>query len=168
MPSSTGLVKNIVVIAIFAAASAALGLIKLPSPIGSVALDSLPGFFSAAYFAPWVGAIVGGVGHLLSAATAGFPLGPVHIIVALQTFAWCFIFGWIVRKIDRPWALGIASIVVILLNAVASPIMLVLLFPDFRPMLVGLIFYLLEAAVCNIGLAALSVWALARLQVPGL
>ncbi len=168
MATPTSVVKSIVVIVIFTAASAGGGLIKLPSPVGSIALDSLPGFFAAAYFAPWIGGLVGSLGHVASAATAGFPLGPIHIVIALQMFCWCFIFGFIVRQLNRPLALVLASVIAILLNAVVSPSMLALIFPSFRPILMGLIGFLLLGSSANIVLAAVFIKILSKLDIPGI
>lgn len=169
MAKSLSRVRSLVVIAVFSAASAGLGLVKLPAPmVSSIALDSLPGFFCAGFFAPWIGGVVGGLGHLASAATGRFPLGPVHLIIALQMFCWCFLFGYIARKFDRPWALVPASLVAIFLNAVASPIMLAVLFPAQREIFMGLIGFLLIAASANILLAAILVKILSKLEIPGM
>lgn len=58
-------------------------LIKIPSPIGTIGLDSAPGYFSALAFQPVTeGSIVAAIGHLLSAGVVGFPLGiPLHLSV---------------------------------------------------------------------------------------
>src|SRR5260370_5318719 len=148
-------IKDVVVVVIFTIASAAFSIIKLPGPVGSIALDSFPGFFSALYFSPLLGGIIGCLGHLASAATGGFPLGLAHFLVALTMFWWCFLFGYIARTVDRLWALVISSLVAIVLNAVGSPLILALVFPQFRTALSGLIFYLFIAATVNVVLAAL-------------
>ena len=52
---------------------------------GTIALDSMAGFFAALFLGPLSGALVGSMGHLLTALTSGFPLTlPIHLIVALQ------------------------------------------------------------------------------------
>ena len=70
-------------LAIFSALSVVGSLIKIPSPIGSLAFDSFPGFFVALLFGPTEGALVSGLGHLATAATSGFPLGILHIPIAI-------------------------------------------------------------------------------------
>ncbi len=70
-------------LAIFSALSVVGSLIKIPSPVGSLAFDSFPGFFVALLFGPAEGALVSGLGHLATAATSGFPLGILHIPIAI-------------------------------------------------------------------------------------
>ncbi len=69
-------------LAIFSALSVVGSFIKIPSPVGSLAFDSFPGFFVALFFGPAEGALVSGLGHLATAATSGFPLGVLHIPIA--------------------------------------------------------------------------------------
>jgi len=163
------LVRSLIVIAIFTAASAAGGLVKLPAGVGSVALDSTFGFFCAGFFSPLIGGFVGAFGHLASAATAGFPLGPAHFVIAVQMFAWCWLFGFIVRKINRTWSLVIAAAVAILLNGVASPLMLIPISPpEMKPVLIGLIGFLLIASTINVVLACIAIFILSKLDIPGI
>jgi uncharacterized membrane protein len=70
-------------VAIFSALSGLGALIPIPSPVGSIALDSFPGYFMALWRGALGGALVGAIGHLLSSFRAGFPLGPIHIAIAL-------------------------------------------------------------------------------------
>lgn len=163
-------VRSLVAVAVFTALSAGGGLIKLPSPVGSVALDSFPGFFCAAYFSPLVGGIVGLLGHLASAATAGFPLGPAHIAVAILMFFWCAIFGIVTRRINKQWGLFPASILAIFLNGVASPLLLGVIFSALRPILWSWPFigYLSFAAFINIALAAIVTAIVSKLNIPGI
>lgn len=161
-------IKSVVVVAVFVALAAAGGLLKMPSPVGSIALDSAPGFFVAGFFSPLLGGIVGAAGHLASAGVAGFPLAVAHILIAVLQFVWCYIFGVIVRKGRRYWALILASAVAVVLNGVAAPLILAALMPMFREMLTVLIPFLLLASGANVLLAAGAVALLARLEVPGL
>jgi uncharacterized membrane protein len=85
---------------------------------GSIALDSAPGYFAALYLGPEAGALVGGLGHMLTAITSGFPLTVVmHMIVALQMGIFVYLVGLIYRRIN-----GLAAIVaaVILNGPVAA------------------------------------------------
>ena len=70
-------------LAIFTALSAVGSLLKIPSPNGSLAFDSAPGFFAALLFGPLEGSLVCGLGHMATAAVSGFPLGLLHLPIAL-------------------------------------------------------------------------------------
>lgn len=70
-------------IAVFAALSVVGSFIQLPSPVSTVALDSAPGFFAALYFGPFDGFCVFGLGHLSTAIVHGFPLGFLHLPIAV-------------------------------------------------------------------------------------
>ena len=65
--------RRIARMSILIAISAVGALIKVPSPTGTVALDSCTGYFSAVTFGWGEGSIVAGLGHLLTAFTTGFP-----------------------------------------------------------------------------------------------
>jgi adenosylcobinamide-phosphate guanylyltransferase len=54
-----------------------------PSPIQTVAFDSSPGFFAALYFGALDGALVSGIGHIITSIVNGFPLGVLHLPIAL-------------------------------------------------------------------------------------
>ena len=91
--------RKLAIMAIFIALSAVGSLIKIPSPLGSIGLDSAPGFFAAVAFGGWVGFIVIAVGHILSAAIVGFPLTlPVHLAVAAGMGVCALVFRWLGRK----------------------------------------------------------------------
>jgi len=79
-PSKTRLISEIV---IFSALSGIGAMIPIPSPVGSIALDSFPGYFMALWRGLPSGALVCAIGHLLSSLRAGFPLGYIHIAVML-------------------------------------------------------------------------------------
>lgn len=161
-------IRNIIVVAVFTALAMGGGFIKLPSPVGSIALDSAPGFFVAGFFSPILGGITGLLGHLASSATAGFPFGFIHILIAILQFCWCFLFGAILRKGNRIWALVLASLVATITNGIVAPLILALIFQTFRPMLNMLIPFLLFASAVNVIIAALVIKLLARLDIPGL
>lgn len=96
--------------AMLIALSAVGALIKIQ---GSIAFDSMPGFFAALFLGPWAGALVAGVGHFLTALTSGFPLTlPMHLIVAVEMALFAFIFAWVYRKSNGI----VASIVATILN----------------------------------------------------
>ncbi len=70
-------------ITVFAALSVVGSFIQLPSPVSTVALDSAPGFFAALYFGPVDGFCVFGLGHLSTAIVHAFPLGFLHLPIAV-------------------------------------------------------------------------------------
>jgi uncharacterized membrane protein len=114
--------RRIARISILIAISAVGALIKIPSPTGTVALDSCTGYFAAVAFGWTEGAIIAGLGHLLTAFTTGFPLSlPVHLYIALQMTIYVSLFGIIARKINL--ILGI--IVGVLLNGVLSSFLII-------------------------------------------
>ncbi|WOQ18731.1 ECF transporter S component [Raineyella sp. W15-4] len=91
--------RKVAIMAVFIALSAVGSLIKLPSPLGTVALDSAPGFFTAVAFGGWLGFVVAAVGHLLTSAIAGFPLTlPLHLLIALGMGICAQVFCWLGRR----------------------------------------------------------------------
>lgn len=89
---------------------------------GSIAFDSMPAFFAAIFLGPSFGAMVGFLGHLLTAVTSGFPMtAPMHFIVAIQMSFFVYSFGWIYRRANY----ALASIVAILLNGPVAALMAV-------------------------------------------
>lgn len=155
--------RALITIATFGAAAALGGLLKIPSPVGSIGLDSAPGFFCAAFFGPIVGAAVGAIGHLGSAATAGFPLGGwLHANVAVHMAVWSAIFGALTRSVDKTWFLFVAAAIAAVLNAVASPMLLI---PAGLPKAtaIAIIPFLSVAALLNLGLAAVALIVVSKL-----
>lgn len=78
-------------------------LIHLPSPIPTVAFDSSPGFFAALFFGAGDGALVSGIGHLVTSILNGFPLGVLHIPIALGLGLAGATIGWI-NQLEQRWA----------------------------------------------------------------
>lgn len=75
--------RQVAEVAIFSALSAVGAMIPMPSPVGSIALDSFPGYFMAIWRGAWSGAIVCAFGHLISAFRSGLPLMHMHLPVAV-------------------------------------------------------------------------------------
>jgi uncharacterized membrane protein len=73
-------------------------LLKMPTSLGSIALDSAPALVAAAILGPSIGAIVAAFGHLASAFFAGFPLGAFHMLVAVEMAVLVYGFAWLYRK----------------------------------------------------------------------
>jgi adenosylcobinamide-phosphate guanylyltransferase len=70
-------------ITVFSALSVIGSFIHPPSPIQTVAFDSAPGFFAGLYFGAADGALVSGIGHIVTSIVNGFPLGILHLPIAL-------------------------------------------------------------------------------------
>ena len=104
------LTKNITYCGLFIAIS----IVGAMFPVyGSIAFDSLAGFFAALFLGPSAGAIVCGLGHIGTAAINGFPYSlPLHILVMIGMAIAGYSFGFIYRKIN--WLLAI--IIAILIN----------------------------------------------------
>ncbi|MBU7042423.1 MAG: ECF transporter S component [Theionarchaea archaeon] len=113
--------KRIALMGIFAALSLAGSFIKIPSPIGSPALDSAPGYFSAVAFGTMEGCIVAILGHLLTSMNAGFPLGMLHVLIALGMGICAVLFRSIYQKLN----ILLACISTILLNGIVLPLLVI-------------------------------------------
>jgi uncharacterized membrane protein len=85
-------------IAVFSALSVVGSFLHLPGPVSTVAFDSAPGFFAALYFGPLDGAAVSGLGHLATAVVNGFPLGILHLPIALGLAAAGAVIGFVNRR----------------------------------------------------------------------
>jgi Protein of unknown function (DUF1393). len=118
-------VKRIAIMAIFIALSAVGAMIKIPSPIGSIGLDSAPGYFCALAFGGVEGAIIIAIGHLLSAAVVGFPLSiPIHLGVAVCMAIWAVIFRFIGKK-GSIVMIAVAVVAASLLNSFVTGLLLI-------------------------------------------
>lgn len=110
--------KMLSLLALFIALSAVGAAIKIPAVVGSVALDASPALLAAALLGAGPGAVVGAFGHLLSALLSGFPLGPMHLLIAVEMAVLAWIFGILYKDKKKI----IAGIVFILGNAFIAPI----------------------------------------------
>lgn len=143
--------KRVARIAILIALSAVGAFIKIPSPTGTVALDSAAGFFTAAAFGPIDGGFVAGLGHLFTAATTGFPLGlPMHLYIGLQMVAWAIIFWFLATRVN----LWVGVVVAILCNGVISAALLIPI--GGVGMFVAMLVPLLVGSTVNLIVAALA------------
>lgn len=101
-------IKRLVILSLFISISAILSNIKIFS---TIALDSMPAFLAAMLLSPIAGAIIGALGHLLSAYTSGFPLTfPMHVFIALQMFSIVWGFGVLFKKSSHYTAICIGII----------------------------------------------------------
>ncbi len=69
----------------------------MPSPVSSVALDSASGYFAALSFGETEGASVLFLGHLVTAVVHGFPLGLLHLPIAVGLAFQ----GWVMAKASK-------------------------------------------------------------------
>ena len=146
--------------AILIGLSAAGACVKIPALTGTPALDSAPGYFAALALGAGQGAVVAALGHLLTALTAGFPLGlALHVLIAAG-MAGCAAVVAVAGK-RYLWA-GFA--VGVLGNGLVFPALFILL-PGFGPaFFTAMVVPLLVASALNLGLACLSYELVARAQ----
>jgi uncharacterized membrane protein len=110
-------------LALFSALSAVGAAIKIPAIVGSVAFDVFPALLAAALLGSGAGAMVGALGHLLSALISGFPLGPLHILIAIEMALLVFLFGVLYKKNKKITS----GILFILMNTFAAPLPFIIL-----------------------------------------
>jgi len=115
--------------------SSYIGILLALSVVGSltvrfstISLDSMPGYFAALFLGPVEGAIVLGLGHLITAYIGGFPYTiPMHLIVFIQMALIGLIFGTLSKKINKIAACVISIIlngpVLALISAPASSLL---------------------------------------------
>lgn len=147
-------VRMVAVVVVFSMVAFLGAFIKFGGAAASIALDSWASFFVAAFFGPLYGGVVAAIGHLLSAVTGGFPFTPpVHGLVALLQFTWAVAFGLIIQRFNRLTGLIAASVVAILLNGVAAPLIIGVFFPQLMAVMKTLIPVLTLASLVNVALA---------------
>jgi len=102
-------------ISVFSALSVIGSFIHPPTPIQTAAFDSAPGFFAALYFGPLDGGCVSGIGHVITSIINGFPLGVLHLPIALGMAIAGATMGSI-NRVNHPLALAAAVAVGIAIN----------------------------------------------------
>lgn len=102
--------KKLALAALFISLSAIGGMIKIPLGIASIALDATPALVAVLFFsAPFVGTIAA-FGHLISALFGGMPLGPFHLIIAIEMWAVLWLFAKLHRA-GKHWVKWLAFII---------------------------------------------------------
>ncbi|TKC14841.1 ECF transporter S component [Robertmurraya kyonggiensis] len=141
--------KKISLLALFIGISVVGASLKIPAIIGSVALDAFPALLAATFFGGGAGAIVAGVGHMISALLGGMPMGPLHFVVAVEMalLALLFAYTW-----KRKW---LASVLFIFGNAILAPIPFIYIY-DWA-FYVALVPSLLIGSIVNTAVALLLI-----------
>lgn len=139
--------RKITILGMFIALSIVGSFIKIPSPFGTVALDSAPAFLAAFLLGPIYGALVGFMGHMLTSLNAGFPLSvPIHLLISIEMALVCVVIGVIYKK----GYLILALIIGVVLNGVVLPASFILI-PQFGvPFFVAMIIPLLIGSAINL------------------
>ncbi|AGK96213.1 ECF transporter S component [Clostridium pasteurianum] len=145
--------RKLVIMALFIAVSFLGANIKI---MGTIAFDSMAGFLGCLILGPVYGAIIGALGHFLTAATSGFPYTlPVHMLIMVDMALTMFFFGIIynkLSKINRYLGIIIAAIIGIIIN---GPISVLILVPIMGWAMMAMIPILCLAAFLNILIAYL-------------
>lgn len=142
-------------IAMLTALSAVGAEIKIPAVIGSVALDAFPALLAAALLGGWPGAIVGAIGHLLSALLGGFPLGPLHLLIAFEMAALVGTFAVLYKNNHKIWA----AVFFVIGNSLIAPIPFIFLLN--KSFYMAIVPSLIIGSILNSGLAMFAIPRLA-------
>lgn len=140
-------VKRLSWLALFIALSAVGAAIKIPAYEGSVAFDAFPAIIAGGLLGGGAGAIVGALGHLLSALIVGFPLGPMHLLIAGEMAVLVWIFAIFYKNKQK----YLAGILFVLGNTFAAPVPFIFLIN--KAFYVAIIPSLLIASVLNTAIA---------------
>jgi riboflavin transporter len=150
--------KAILLMALFCALAVLGANIKIA---GSIALDAMPAFLSAMLMGGPYGAIVGALGHLISALLSGFPFTvPLHLVIALEMAAICFLAG-VLAKRGGKWVI-LSAVVTFVLNGVIAPMVLIVWPGMGWPAFVGSLVPLLTASAVNAFIAAILYYLLKK------
>lgn len=89
--------------AMFSALCAIGAFIKVPVGIGSAAMDTVPALISVSFLPPIYAGAASLIGHLSSSFFAGFPLGPLHLIIAAEMFVILFVYTKLHKAGHHAW-----------------------------------------------------------------
>jgi len=110
--------RKLILTAMVAAICAVGAMIKVPAFISTAALDSAPAFLGVVFLSPILAGVAGLIGHFITALTSGFPLGPLHIIIAVEMLIVVWVFGVMHKKGMHFWKWP----VVLVLNGIVAPL----------------------------------------------
>jgi uncharacterized membrane protein len=148
-------------LAMLTALSVVGAMIKIPAIVGSVALDVFPALLAAVLFGAGAGALVGAFGHLLSALIGGFPLGPMHFLIAIEMSVLVFVFGRLYKNKRI-----LASTIFILGNSFVAPLPFIYLMNT--GFYLGIVPSLLIGSIINTVIAMVAIPRLSSLLPLGL
>jgi uncharacterized membrane protein len=106
-PKRVPLAYRVARISVLSTLSVVGSFIHLPGPIPSVALDSWPGFFAALFFGAFDGGLVSGLGHMATSIVNGFPLGILHLPIALGLGFAGMAIG-VINRVNQRWGFIVA------------------------------------------------------------
>jgi hypothetical protein len=122
----------------------------------------MPAFLAASVMGPVFGAIVGLIGHLISASISGFPLSlGIHILIAAEMAAVMFAYGFFVKKIG----LIFAAVIAVILNGVAATALFILIPGMGLPFFLAMVGPLTLVSAINVALAVMIHAALKKAGV---
>lgn len=154
--------RKITLISVLVALTVVGAAIKVPAVIGSVAFDSFPALLAAALLGGPAGAVVAGMGHLLSALMGGFPLGALHGLIAIEMALLAFIFSFFYKS-GRNW---VAAILFVLGNTFVAPFPFMFLMGD--AFYLALLPSLFVGSVLNMAIALVAIPRLISILGPRL
>ncbi len=111
-------IRIITLTAMISALCAVGAMIKIPVGISSAALDSAPAFLGAVFLPAPAAGLAAAIGHLVSAGVGGFPMGPFHILIAIEMFLVVWGFAKLHQK-NHPILKWIFAIIA---NGILSPL----------------------------------------------
>jgi len=148
-------------LAMLTALSVVGAMIKIPAIVGSVALDVFPALLASVLFGAGAGALVGAFGHLLSALIGGFPLGPLHFLIAGEMAVLVWVFGRLYKNNKI-----LASTVFIIGNSFVAPLPFIYLMNI--GFYLGIVPSLLIGSIINTVIAIVAIPRLSSLVTQGL
>jgi uncharacterized membrane protein len=148
-------------LAMLTALSVVGAMIKIPAIVGSVALDVFPALLASVLFGAGAGALVGAFGHLLSALIGGFPLGPLHFLIAGEMAVLVWVFGRFYKNNKI-----LASTVFIIGNSFVAPLPFIYLMNI--GFYLGIVPSLLIGSIINTVIAIVAIPRLSSLVTQGL
>ncbi|MDN3015273.1 ECF transporter S component [Paenibacillus sp. BSR1-1] len=151
--------KRITLLAMLTALSVIGASIKIPAIVGSVALDVFPALLAAALLSGGAGAVVAAFGHLISSLLAGFPLGPLHLLIAGEMAALVWMFG-LMYKYNKKIS---AASLFIVGNALIAPIPFIFLMN--KGFYAAIVPSLLIGSVINTGIALIAIPSLSSIVI---
>ena len=127
-------INKLVLAAIFVALCVIGAYIKI---MGSIAFDSMAAYLSALILGPTWGAAIAAVGHMITAATSGFPLTlPVHLATCLTMVLTMVVFFHVKKLACKKLSLVPSLVITVIAGALMNgPVCLLILSPLLVPIM---------------------------------